>query len=82
MKCFCASLLLGLFAFSGYSGSADIVNLPSMVAGQERTAALYVPKNYDPAQEWPLLVYLHGGGRGGVAMPPAPAPTCTTLSPD
>jgi predicted peptidase len=26
---------------------------------------LYLPKNYDPARRWPLLMYLHGGmGRG------------------
>ena len=26
---------------------------------------LYLPKNYDPARKWPLLMYLHGGmGRG------------------
>lgn len=23
---------------------------------------LYVPENYDPAREWPMIVYLHGGG--------------------
>lgn len=30
--------------------------------GVQRTAALFTPENYTPSKEWPLIVYLHGGG--------------------
>ena len=26
---------------------------------------VYVPRTFDPQREWPLIVYLHGGGAGG-----------------
>jgi predicted peptidase len=30
-----------------------------------RGAMIYVPPNYDPAQAWPLVVFLHGAGERG-----------------
>ncbi|WP_289030276.1 alpha/beta hydrolase-fold protein [uncultured Paraglaciecola sp.] len=30
--------------------------------GVERTAGLFIPKGYSSSKEWPLIVYLHGGG--------------------
>ena len=41
------------------------VSLPYTVEGQARTAALYVPPDYDASKAWPLIVYLHGGGGKG-----------------
>ncbi|MBI4559149.1 MAG: prolyl oligopeptidase family serine peptidase [Candidatus Hydrogenedentes bacterium] len=38
----------------------------TMVAdGKERAYAVYVPRNYDRAQGWPLIVFLHGIGERG-----------------
>ena len=36
-----------------------------LVDGQARSAALYVPPDYDESRSWPLIVYLHGGGGKG-----------------
>ena len=33
-----------------------LVNLPFTVDGQKRTAALFVPKNYDNTRKWPLII--------------------------
>jgi predicted peptidase len=41
------------------------VNSSFKVDGAERTAALYVPPDYDKSAKWPLIVYLHGGGGNG-----------------
>ncbi len=41
------------------------LNFPFEVGGTERTAALYVPPQYDRSMEWPLIVFLHGGGGKG-----------------
>ncbi|MFT2090778.1 alpha/beta hydrolase-fold protein [Paraglaciecola sp. 2405UD69-4] len=30
--------------------------------GKQRSAAIFVPENYTPIKEWPLIVFLHGGG--------------------
>lgn len=63
------------FALSSLPGSLSateqraarigFVNLPFMVGGAQRTAALYVPPGYNKSREWPLIVYLHGGGGNG-----------------
>ena len=59
-----AGLLLS--AACGFSASADgFVNLPFRVEGAQRTAALYVPPDYSERTDWPLIVYLHGGGGKG-----------------
>ena len=34
----------------------------SQIAGEARRYALYVPREYDPAQAWPLVVFLNGKG--------------------
>lgn len=49
------------YAWSPGEGSAEI----------ERQFLLYVPDEYlaDPAQPWPLVVYLHGFGRGPMDPP-------------
>ncbi len=47
------------------SGETGFVNLRFMVEDVQRTAALYVPPGYDRSKEWPLIVFLHGGGGNG-----------------
>ena len=41
------------------------MSFPFSVDGVSRTAALYVPVGYDPAEAWPLIVFLHGGDGTG-----------------
>ncbi len=35
------------------------------VDGHERRYVVYVPRGYDPARKWPLVVFLHGAGERG-----------------
>ena len=73
MKKFLITLCLPVLfqAITSFGNAEDaatksgLVNLPFTVDGQKRTAALFVPKNYDKTRKWPLIIYLHGGGRGG-----------------
>ena len=61
-------LVLSL-ALLGMNSSAvqatGFVNLPFSVEGTDRTAALFVPPDYNESRAWPLIVYLHGGGGTG-----------------
>ena len=52
-----------LFAVNSFAG--EFINLEYSVNGANRTAALYLPDDYNRSKQWPLVVYLHGGGRGG-----------------
>lgn len=60
-----AFVVTALIAISAQGAVAEFVNLPFQVGGRESTAALYVPPGYDESREWPLIVYLHGGGGKG-----------------
>ncbi len=33
--------------------------------GEERRYAVYVPGDYDPGRDWPVILFLHGAGEGG-----------------
>lgn len=55
---------------TGTGGAPSIetgfLNRSMTVNGVERYYAVYVPREYDPSQEWPLILFLHGAGeRGG-----------------
>ena len=43
---------------------SGFVNLSFEVGGEQRTASLYVPPQYDRSKAWPLIGYLHGRGQG------------------
>ena len=60
-----ALLPISLGAAEERSVETGFVNFPFMAGQTPRTAALYVPEEYDSAKRWPLIVYLHGGGGKG-----------------
>jgi predicted peptidase len=41
------------------------INKTMVARDQVRRYAVYVPHEYDPAQAWPLIVFLHGAGERG-----------------
>ncbi len=47
------------------SGEAGFVSFVTVAEGEEQPAVVYVPENYDPTREWPLVVFLHGMGERG-----------------
>ncbi len=53
------------FISSLISADSKFTNLNFSVDGIDRTAAVYLPENYNANKKWPLLIYLHGGGNGG-----------------
>ena len=55
------------------------INKTMEVRGTERRYAVYVPRNYDPAKPWPLIVFLHGAGERGDdgGAPRTDTPTAT-----
>lgn len=60
----CAALVLGAAPFAA---AADTVG-QVQVAGVTRTYAIHLPDGAPPAQGYPLIVALHGGGMQGAAM--------------
>ncbi len=55
-----------LFAVNSFAG--EFINLEYSVNGATRTAALYLPDDYNRSKQWPLVIYLHGGGQRGDNM--------------
>ncbi|MEL7376681.1 MAG: hypothetical protein AAFN65_06970, partial [Bacteroidota bacterium] len=42
----------------------EVVRDTIQYAGLERSFLLYVPADYQPEENWPLVMVLHGGGNG------------------
>lgn len=67
--CVAVGMLAGCQAVGGRSGSAKMergVLLRAVnVGGAERKYAVYVPREYDAAQAWPVIVFLNGMGECG-----------------
>ncbi len=67
MKRVVAALVIGVSLNGAASAAAQgrFVNLPTTVDGRTGAAALWIPVDYDPGRQWPLVVYLHGGAERG-----------------
>jgi len=45
--------------------ATGFISFEMNVKGETRDAVVYVPRKYDPARTWPLVVFLHGMGERG-----------------
>ncbi len=65
----CAALALGLVRLAAAGPEAGrctgFLFRSFADAGRELPYVLYVPRGYDPARAWPLILFLHGSGESG-----------------
>jgi len=61
------ALQSGCSIFGGGLGGPEtgMLSKTMTVGGAERTYMVYVPEAYDPEQQWPMVVFLHGAGERG-----------------
>jgi fermentation-respiration switch protein FrsA (DUF1100 family) len=52
--------IAGILALSAIQPGPQVATFPSDVDGTDQPYGLYVPKNFDPAKKYPLVVSLHG----------------------
>ncbi|GMW03032.1 MAG: phospholipase [Candidatus Hydrogenedentota bacterium] len=45
--------------------STGFINKTSLVGNSEVAYSVYVPRDYSPEKEWPLVIFLHGMGERG-----------------
>jgi len=45
--------------------ATGFISFTTTTEGETRKSVVYVPDNYDPHKEWPLIVFLHGMGERG-----------------
>ena len=60
-----AGALAGCAATQKKVAVSGLINMTTSVGGDQRGAMIYIPTNYDPKKEWPLIVFLHGAGERG-----------------
>lgn len=45
--------------------ATGFINMSTSFEGREQPCVLYIPRDYDPNEAWPLVVFLHGMGERG-----------------
>jgi len=61
----CATTRPTAVDFGDVSTATGFINMITVAGDMEQPCVLYVPRDYDPKQEWPLVVFLHGVGECG-----------------
>ena len=63
----CLSLHIddNVVSVNGTTNSTGFIDVTTENDGEERPAVLYVPRDYDPKEKWPLIIFLHGAGERG-----------------
>lgn len=63
------ALTLALFALAGLAGArapeTGFLNRTLDFEGTTYAYQIYVPRDYDPARRWPVILFLHGAGERG-----------------
>lgn len=63
MVCVVLGSLVG--AAGAEPAATGFINRTMTVDGEQRQYVVFVPRDYDPAKPWPLVVFLHGMGERG-----------------
>lgn len=60
-----ASLLIALAAIPASAAETGFLTRSIEVDNAEHSYQIYVPENYDSAEQWPVILFLHGAGERG-----------------
>lgn len=61
----CAGTTRGISVAESMGIATGFINKTVVADGASRAFVVYVPRDYDPAKAWPLIVFLHGAGERG-----------------